>query len=124
MNEKYEFRNLPCNMVPEKELWCIVGSFKFEDGFSGSGILEWCYNEADAFAQLEYMQQFPGFSGLAAEKYIEESPEKYFISKIGELFAGKSNPDEDTYREITFAEFSEFYNVAEYAFGGWYNIYK
>lgn len=66
--EDYAYRGLPCSIVPDEELWCVAGV----DKRGGSGVLEWCYNEADAKYVLEQMQRYPErFSQLKAESWAQ-----------------------------------------------------
>jgi len=50
--------------------------------------------------------------------------EKYFVSKWGRLYAGKENPEVEIYEEISYEKFCELLTIAEFAWGGWYNIYS
>lgn len=62
----YVYRNLPCSIVPHEELWCVSGA----DVRGGAGVLEWCYDEADANGILADMKRFPErFTGLKAEAF-------------------------------------------------------
>ena len=69
LNMLYIFRNLPCNIVPDDELWYISGNFQHENGF-GSGVLEWCYDENDAKAILSQMLQDNSFSNLQSSAFM------------------------------------------------------
>lgn len=61
---EYTFRSLPCNIVPENEVWCVTG---FHEG--GGGVLEWCYNEDDANERLKLMSFDKRFNELKAQPY-------------------------------------------------------
>jgi len=61
---EYIFRNLPCNILPEDELWCVTGFFS-----NGGGVLEWCYNENDANERFQLMSFDKRFSELKAQPY-------------------------------------------------------
>ncbi len=64
----YVYRNLPCNIVTDDQLWAVSG----QDVRGGSGVLEWCYDEADARDILEAMNRFPErFLGIEACKWSE-----------------------------------------------------
>ena len=47
----------------------------------------------------------------------------HFVSNFGRLYAGKTNPNPETYKQISYDEFCALLNIAEYAWRGWYNIY-
>jgi hypothetical protein len=68
MNKNYKFRNLPCNCVPNEQLWAVSGRY----GTQG-GILEWCTSQGDAERMLRHMRTFPNFKGLRAHKWQESS---------------------------------------------------
>lgn len=64
----YVYRGLPCSIVEDERLWCVSG----EDVRGGSGVLEWCYDEADALEILTSMQRFPErFLGVVVLKWSE-----------------------------------------------------
>lgn len=63
---QYQWRNLPCTIQPDDKLWCVSGQ-----SFKGSGVLEWCYDEADAQTILSQMRRSFGFRGLRAHPYVE-----------------------------------------------------
>ena len=65
----YKLRNLPCNIVPSHKLWCITG----HSTTGGSGVLEWCYDKADAESVLAEMRKDAQYKGLRAEKYRSSS---------------------------------------------------
>ena len=67
---RYQLRNLPCNIRPDAELWCIVGGMTdpFGNG-SGGGILEWCYDRQDAETLMAQMQLDPRYNSLRVAKY-------------------------------------------------------
>lgn len=52
---EYAYRNLPCSIVADEALWCVSG----QDVRGGSGVLEWCYDQADARDIYSSMQRFP-----------------------------------------------------------------
>ena len=54
--------------IHHNELWCVSGKWG-----NGGGILEWCYDEADAISVLKEMRKDNRFSNLKAEKYIQDS---------------------------------------------------
>jgi hypothetical protein len=62
----YKYRGLPCNIVPDDQLWAVSGC----DG-CGGGVLEWCMDEKDALRMLSKMEPFPQFKNLKAHKYKE-----------------------------------------------------
>ncbi len=62
--ERYKPRNLPCNIAPDNQLWCITGGCE-----NGGGVLEWCYDEDDAQHRLKLMQADPRYTELKAEKW-------------------------------------------------------
>jgi len=64
----YHFRNLPCNILPDDKLWCVNGRHRTENIYGG-GVLEWCYDEADAKCLLEQMLKDPTFNNLWIGKY-------------------------------------------------------
>ncbi len=68
----YKMRNLPCNIRPDHKLWCVMGAVDNGNGYYGGGVLEWCYDQADAEALVEEMQKDSRFSNLTASKYKEE----------------------------------------------------
>jgi hypothetical protein len=66
----YRYRGLPCSIAPDEQLWYVGGQDLLG---GGGGILEWCYDEADAQQVLKDMQRFPGrFANLNAESYAKE----------------------------------------------------
>lgn len=66
-NETYQYRNLPCNVVPDDLLWTISGTDTLT---GGSGVLEWCLNEPDARWLMAEMEAFlEQFSKLTAAPY-------------------------------------------------------
>lgn len=70
----YEYRNYPCNIVSDEQLWCVAGK-DCEHG--GGGVLEWCTSEEDAKRMLVEMRKAVKqngeyrFSNLRAYKYKE-----------------------------------------------------
>lgn len=68
----YRYRGLPCSIAPDHLLWTVAGC----DKRGGSGVLEWCFDEADAQAVLSEMRRFPHrFSGLVAEPFSKAQQE-------------------------------------------------
>jgi hypothetical protein len=68
--EDYTYRGLPCNIAPDEELWMVGG----HDKRGGSGVLEWCYDEADARERLLMMQRYPErFINVKAEPYAAKA---------------------------------------------------
>lgn len=61
----YRYRGLPCSITSDEKLWFVEGV----DARGGSGVLEWCYDKADATDRLAEMRKFPQFSRLAARKF-------------------------------------------------------
>lgn len=60
----YTYRGLACNIASGDELWEISG---YDKRTGGSGVLEWCFDEEDAKALLQKMQEFPHrFEALSA----------------------------------------------------------
>lgn len=87
--EDYSYRGLPCSIAPDSELWTIGGHDKRN---GGSGVLEWCYDEADALERLAMMQRYPErFIGVKAESYLASfapsglhlNPEHYDSPRVG-----------------------------------------
>ncbi|MCC5610983.1 hypothetical protein LC612_30600 [Nostoc sp. CHAB 5834] len=69
---EYEYRNLPCSIVPDEYLWTVSGN----DCRGGSGVLEWCYDKDDAEHRLELMQQEPTrFTQLSASAFVPKRAE-------------------------------------------------
>lgn len=64
---RYPYRGLPCNITTDDKLWAVSGI----DG-KGGGILEWCYDAADAQRILLEMRKYAQFSGLRAHPYLED----------------------------------------------------
>lgn len=71
----YVYRNYPCNIVPDDQLWCVCGGLVDSAGKAmGGGVLEWCTNEEDANNILNKMKDAKTsdnlrFVNLSAEKY-------------------------------------------------------
>lgn len=75
----YKPRGLPCNIAPEDKIWTVCGGYKG----GGGGILEWCYDEADAKQMLEYMLPFPQFVGLSISAYNDpKNPMQIFNAEL------------------------------------------
>ena len=66
----YKFRNLPCSVVPDEELWYVGGIFLEKNGDYMSGIFEWCVNQADARFMYDKMSNDPRFIKLYFEKFL------------------------------------------------------
>lgn len=65
--EDYRYRGLPCSIVPDEALWSVSGCDQRQ---KGAGVLEWCFDEADAKAVLAEMNRFPDrFTSLSAKPY-------------------------------------------------------
>jgi hypothetical protein len=62
----YTFRNHPCSITPDEKLWCVQGEFKG----SGSGVLEWCWDQRDAEAIMAKMKKDWRCVVAEAVKYI------------------------------------------------------
>ena len=56
----YKYRNLPCTAGE----WSVCG-FDSLDG--GGGVLEWCFDKADAIDRLRIMKAYPQFQDLSIE---------------------------------------------------------
>jgi len=77
----YAFRDLPMNIKPPGELWAIYGHV-FREGSCSYGLLEWCYDQADAEKLLLEMKKDPGIYCLKAQSYQEwEFQERGHVSK-------------------------------------------
>jgi hypothetical protein len=70
MRRTYTYRNLPCTIVLDDQLWHVCGR-DIVDG--GGGVLEWCYDEADARAVFDRMLASGEFEKLSFGKYREAS---------------------------------------------------
>jgi len=46
----YHFRNLPCSVVQDEDLWYVAGHLYKNNEITMSGILEWCTSKEDADA--------------------------------------------------------------------------
>jgi hypothetical protein len=65
----YRMRGLPCSIANDEQLWCISGADALN---GGGGVLEWCYDEADALDRLAKMRKHPHqFPELKAEPYLD-----------------------------------------------------
>jgi hypothetical protein len=62
-------RNLPCDIAPENELWCVSGSRK--DG-NGAGVIEWCFDEEDAMMMETLLDRIGDWTDLRVHKWIEK----------------------------------------------------
>jgi len=68
--EHYNFRNLPCTIREDGDLWYVSGVY--DDGIlMTSGVLEWCYDEADAKYHMNKMENYGFFSRLCYGKFNE-----------------------------------------------------
>lgn len=65
---KYQYRNYPCNIASDDNLWCVSGEDKVSEA---SGVLEWAYNQQDANDVLALMQASSEFNNLTAMPYSE-----------------------------------------------------
>lgn len=64
---KYKLRNLPCNVVPESQLWFVSGV----DVVQGStGVIEWCRDKVDAARVFREMKVSDEFDQLRYGQYI------------------------------------------------------
>jgi hypothetical protein len=68
-SSEYQYRNLPCT----DKAYCVAGH---DAARNCSGILEWCYDLADAQDRLNRMKQHNRFEGL----FIDYSPESVLES--------------------------------------------
>ena len=50
----YQYRDLPCSILPDKELWTVAGSDNLMEAY---GVLEWCYSKEDAMELISKMKQ-------------------------------------------------------------------
>ena len=57
---KYKYRNLPCN-ISNWQPWSVAGH---DTILGGGGVLEWCYDEADAQDRFQKMSLFAQFKNL------------------------------------------------------------
>ena len=65
----YRMRNLPSRIAPDEQLWCVRGTDAI---YRVGGVLEWCYDEADALDRLAKMREHPyQFPELKAESFLE-----------------------------------------------------
>lgn len=66
----YKYRGLPISIAPNDKLWYVGGQDLLG---GGGGVLEWCYDEADARDVLAEMNRFPSrFVNLQAESWAAE----------------------------------------------------
>lgn len=63
----YRYRNLPCSIADDDQLWAISGV----DARGGSGVLEWCYDEGDARALFNQMKRYPQFTQLEVAPFLD-----------------------------------------------------
>jgi hypothetical protein len=76
----YTFRGLSMN-IKTPQLWAIYGEV-FRGGGCSYGLLEWCYDQADAEKLLLEMKKDPGIYCLEAQSYQEwEFQERGHVSK-------------------------------------------
>lgn len=69
---EYEYRGLPCSIVPDEYLWTVNGI----DCRGGAGVLEWCFDQADAEHRLELMQKDASrFTQLSASAFVPKRAE-------------------------------------------------
>ena len=65
----YCMRGLPSSIARDEDLWCVNGRDHLN---GGDGVLEWCYDEADATSLLAEMRKHPHqFKDLSAAPYQE-----------------------------------------------------
>jgi hypothetical protein len=65
---KYQYRSLPCNVVPDDQLWCVEG---FDLVEPGGGVLEWCRSESDAQERIALMLESGEFERLSYSEWKE-----------------------------------------------------
>lgn len=63
----YTVMNRPCSITTDDKLWCISGVSKTH----GSGVLAWCYDQADAEYWYDQMKGDADFSALIYHKFTE-----------------------------------------------------
>jgi hypothetical protein len=86
--DDYRYRNLPCSIESEGNLW-VVGGHDKRTG--GSGVLEWCYDEQDAQFILQQMSRFPErFIGIKAERHQEGPGMHWAVEQAMGLSAQRS----------------------------------
>ncbi len=62
----YVYRNLPCSIAPDDQLWAVSG----QDVQGSGGVLEWCFDQVDAEQMLDEMKRFPErFKNLSAQPW-------------------------------------------------------
>lgn len=65
----YTYRGLPCSIAPDRQLWAVSGQDRMDNS---GGVLEWCYDMADAMEVLEKMARHPGrFTNLSAQPFLQ-----------------------------------------------------
>lgn len=64
----YRFRGLPCNIVNENIIWCVSGEYG-----NGAGVLEWCYDRADAEELARELRKDPKARNIRAHKWIQKN---------------------------------------------------
>ena len=67
--DEEQIRSLPCNIVPEDELWALCGEKHDADGSVGGGVLEWCYNEEDARNEMARLYLRKDLKRLSISKW-------------------------------------------------------
>ena len=72
--ESYRYRDLPCSIRPDNELWYVAGT-DHHPKTAGGGVLEWCYDQNDAEHRLAIMQQYDQFSNLRVGPFIRPTKE-------------------------------------------------
>jgi len=65
---RYTPRNLGCDILPDGELWCVTGVSDTLRRRS-MGVLEWCFDEEDAYTLMQMMMRDPDYSELHHHKY-------------------------------------------------------
>lgn len=79
---RYKERGLPCVDARGHDMpWCVSGyqEFEYMDGSTGrgGGVLEWCYDEEDAYERLRLMRPDPRFSDLRVERTADFDIKKH-----------------------------------------------
>lgn len=101
---EYKYRGLPCNLTAKP--WCICGTDLLR---KGGGVLEWCYNKADAEAVLKIMKNYPKqFSNLRIEGWIDYEDKKPLRSMTEDRAAPQpklTKREQELYDKMTEEEF-------------------
>ena len=59
-SETYKYRSLPCSAGD----WSVCG---FDSLLNGGGVLEWCFDKADAISRIAIMRAYPQFQDLSID---------------------------------------------------------